>query len=93
LAQAAKLAPERLRYTYVWAVALHSAGRSSEAIAALREADKRHPHDLAILSALISMERDAGNTRAALGHARKLAEVLPDDQQLKAMIAELSRER
>ena len=93
LAQAAKLAPERSRYTYVWAVALHSAGRSKEALAALREADRRHPYDLATLSTLISIERETGDTVAALGHARKLAEALPDDPQVKAMIAELSRGR
>jgi tetratricopeptide (TPR) repeat protein len=93
LAQAAKLAPERARYSYVWAVALHSAGRSKEALAALREADKRHPYDLAILGTLISIERETGDAVAALGHARKLAEALPDDPQVKAMVTELSRGR
>jgi tetratricopeptide (TPR) repeat protein len=93
LAQAAKLAPERSRYSYVWAVALHSAGRSKEAVAALREADKRHPYDLAILSTLISIERETGDRAAALGHARKLAEALPDDPQVKALVAELARGR
>ena len=93
LAQAAKLAPDRARYAYVWAVALHSTGRPQEAIAALREADRRHPYDVDLLGALISFEREAGDTRAALGHARKLAEALPDDAQLKALVAELARGR
>ena len=93
LAQAARLAPDRPRYAYVWAVALHSAGRSKEALAALREADKRHPYDLDILGALVSYERDSGDTAAALTHARKLAQALPDDPQVKALVAELSRGR
>ena len=93
LAQAARLAPERSHYAYVWAVALHSAGRAKEAVAALREADKRHPHDLAILGTLISIEREMGDSVAALGHARKLAAALPDDPQVKALVAELSRGR
>ena len=93
LAQAAKLAPERARYAYVWAVALHSAGRRQEAIVALRDADRRHPYDMDILGALVSFEREAGDTRAALGHARKLAEALPDDPQVKALVAELARGR
>lgn len=93
LAQAAKLAPERARYAYVWAVALHSAGRRQESIAALRDADRRHPYDIDILGALVSFEREAGDARAALGHARKLAEALPDDPQVKALVAEFARGR
>lgn len=93
LAQAAKLAPERVRYAYVWAVALHSAGQSKEAIAALRDADRRHPYEVDILGALVSFEREAGDPRAALGHARKLAEALPDDPQVKALVAELAQGR
>ena len=93
LAQAAKLAPERSRYTYVWAVALHSNGRSSEALTALREANKHHPYDVAILSTLVSIERETGDKRSALMHARKLAEALPDDPQVKVMVSELSAGR
>jgi Flp pilus assembly protein TadD len=93
LAEAARLAPDRSRYAYVWAVALHSAGRSDEAVAALRAADRRHPYDVAILRALVSIQRETGDTRAALGDARKLVEALPDDPRVKAMVDELSRAR
>jgi predicted CXXCH cytochrome family protein len=91
LAQAVRLAPERPRYAYVWAVALHSAGRSSEALKALRTADKRHPYDVALLGTLVLIERETGDTKAALAHARKLAEALPDDPRVKALVTELSR--
>jgi len=93
LAEAARLAPDRSRYAYVWAVALHAAGRSGEAIAALRDADRRHPYDVTILRALVSIQRETGKTRPALADARKLAEILPDDPRVKAVVDELSRGR
>ena len=93
LGEAARLAPDRSRYAYVWAVALHAAGRSGEAVAALRAADRRHPYDVAILRALVSIERERGETRAELADVRKLAEALPDDPRVKAMVDELSRGR
>lgn len=93
LAEAARLAPERVRYTYVWAIALHSAGRSREALSALRAADRRHPYNIEVLSALMSMERELGDKRAALLHAQKMAEVMPEDQQIKALVAELAAGR
>jgi predicted CXXCH cytochrome family protein len=89
LALAAKLDPDNARYAYVHAVGLHSAGKRSEALVVLRAADKRHPYDLDILSALISMNLEAGDDKDALLYARKAAKVLPDDQGLKALLARL----
>ena len=91
LAAAAKLAPDNARYSYVYAVGLHSTGRQSEALAVLRSADARHPYDLEILSALASMNRDAGNAKAALSYARKVDEVLPGDPNVKRLVDELER--
>ena len=90
---AAKLAPDNARYAYVYAVGLNSAGKRPEALAVLRAADQRHPYDLEILSALVSMNREAGSTRDALAYARKIAEVLPEDPSVKRMLAELERAR
>ena len=64
-------------------------GKRTEALAVLRAADNRHPYDLEILSALVSINREAGSTRNALAYARKIAEVLPDDPSVKRMLAEL----
>jgi predicted CXXCH cytochrome family protein len=89
LALAAKLDPDNARYAYVHAVGLHSAGKSGEALAVLRAAAKRHPYDLEILSALISMNLEAGDNKTALVYAKKAAEVLPDDQGLKDLVAKL----
>jgi tetratricopeptide (TPR) repeat protein len=91
LSEAARRAPDRPRYSYVWAIALHSAGRVAEAVQALRVADKRHPYDVAILRALVSIEREIGDTKSALVHAKKLSEVLPDDPRVKATVVELQR--
>ena len=91
LALAAQLALDNARYGYVHAVALHSAGRRSEALAVLRSVDARHPYDLEILSALVSLNREAGDSRAALLYARKLAETRPGDPSLKRLLDELER--
>lgn len=93
LALAAKLDPDNARYAYVHAVGLHSAGKRTEALAVLRAAEKHHPYDLEILSALISMNLEAGDDKAALSYARKTAEVLPDDQGIKDLVAKLEGKR
>ena len=89
LAIAVKLAPESTRYAYVYAIGLNSAGKRDAALAVLKTADVRQPFDLDILGALVSINREAGNTRAALPYARKLAEVLPGDSGVTKLLAEL----
>lgn len=89
LALAAKLAPDNARYAYVYAIGLNSAGKQREALAALKAADARQPYNLDILSALISMQRESGDNKAALVNARKAAEVLPDNKEIIQLITEL----
>jgi Flp pilus assembly protein TadD len=89
LALAAKLAPDNARYAYVYAIGLNSAGKQREALAILKAADVRQPYNLDILSALISMQREAGDNKAALVYARKAVEALPDNKEIKQLIAEL----
>ncbi|MGZ8237435.1 MAG: tetratricopeptide repeat protein [Methylobacter sp.] len=91
LAEAAKLAPDNARYAYVYAVGLHSAGKLREAVKVLKAADAQQPYNLDILSALISMQREAGDTRTALIYARKAAEALPDDAGVKQLVEELEK--
>ncbi len=93
LGEAARLSPDNARYAYVHAVALHSAGRPDEALAALRAADARHPYDLGILGALVSINREAGNMTAALAYARKAAEAAPEDPEAKRLVTDLERAR
>jgi len=91
LGAAMKLAPESARYVYVYAIGLHSTGKRDAALVVLRAASARHPYDLDILGALVSMNGESWNARAALPYARKLAEVLPDDAVLKKLIADLEK--
>jgi predicted CXXCH cytochrome family protein len=87
--QAATRAPDQARFAYVYAIALNSEGRKDRALEVLRAADRRHPYDLEILSALISINRESGDAKSALVYARKAAEALPDDPAIKRLITEL----
>ncbi len=89
LADAARLAPDHARYAYVYAIALNSESKRAEALAVLRAADQHHPNNLDILSALISINREAGDRQAALHYARQAAVLLPDNANLKRLVAEL----
>ena len=53
----------------------------------------RQPYNLDILSALISMQREAGDNKAALVYAKKAAEVLPDNKEIKQLITELEEKK
>jgi predicted CXXCH cytochrome family protein len=91
LVEAARLAPDNARYAYVQAIALHANGRPAEALAVLRGANRRHPEDLDILGALISISREAGDRPAALRYAKQAAALLPDNADLQRLVAELER--
>jgi len=52
LARAAVLAPGTARFAWVYAVALHDTGQPREAVAVLRAAAARHPHDPSLAQAL-----------------------------------------
>ncbi len=65
LRQAAELDHSQARYTYVCAVALHSAGRVGEAMTELKEGLARHPGDRDTLLALINFSREGGDASAA----------------------------
>ena len=92
LQKAAELDPAQARYTYVYAVALHSAGRGNEAMAALKENLVRHPNDRDTLSALISFSRESGDVSSALEYAEYLQRIAPDLPGLNGLIQELRRQ-
>jgi len=89
---AAQLAPEQARYAYVHAVALNSAGRSSEAIAVLKDSLVRHPDDRETLLALISFSRQGGDISAALAYAQQLARMAPTDPNVTRLLQDLERQ-
>ncbi len=89
LAEASRLAPENTRFGFVYAVALNSGGRASEAIAVLEAALQRTPWDRDLLVGLATFHRDRGERREALEYARRLAEAWPDDPGARQLVAEL----
>jgi len=93
LSLASRLAPENVRYAYVYAVALHSIGKKQEALSVLDKMASRQPYDLDLLSALISMYREKGDAKTALLYAKKAAEVLPTDAAIKQLLKDLETEQ
>ncbi len=93
LESAARLAPTNVRYAYVHAIGLHSAGMVSDAIDRLKELDTAHPFDPDVLGTLVSMlqERNgSGDLADALKYAKRLSEALPNDPSVKQLLKELA---
>jgi Flp pilus assembly protein TadD len=91
LARAAALQPQNVRYAYVYAVALHSGGEVDKSIAVLTAAHDRRPADREVLSALIAFEREKGDLRSAVAHAKQLTQLAPRDPNAVALLGELLR--
>jgi predicted CXXCH cytochrome family protein len=86
---ASELEPSRSRYAYVYAIALHSAGRSNEAMKILKENLARYPEDRETLLALITLNRDVGETGTALEYAEQLSRIVPNDQDIARLSADI----
>ena len=86
---AAELAPDNPGYAYAYGIALNSTGQSDASVRVLADALARFPIDENLLQALMTIERDRGNTDVALGYARRLAEVRPGDVSIGAFIQQL----
>jgi Flp pilus assembly protein TadD len=92
LGAAARLDPDQPRYGYVYAVALHDAGRRPEALRALARVLGRHPHDRDSLAAAVAYRREAGDLAGALRLAERLAALAPEDPAVMAELNELRGE-
>jgi len=86
---AAELEPDRSRYAYVYAVALHSSGQIDESMKILKERLAQHPDDRETLLALVTFSRDAGDVGAALEYAKQLSHISPNDRDLSRLIDDL----
>ena len=86
---ATEIEPDRSRYAYVYAVALHSSGRLDESMKVMKENLVRHPNDRDTLSTLVIFSRDAGNIGAALEYAERLSRLAPNDRDLARLTDEL----
>jgi len=89
LRRAAEIEPDRARYAYVYAVALHSGGRTANAITVLEESLARHPSDRDTLMALVSFHREVRDIDSALKYAEQLAPIIPEDKDLARLIEDL----
>jgi tetratricopeptide (TPR) repeat protein/Zn finger protein HypA/HybF involved in hydrogenase expression len=89
LRQAAILDPGSVRYTYVYAVALHSTGRPTEAIQVLQQALRQWPTERDLLFALASFQRDAGDLGSARRTVQALLATYPGDTGARVLAAEL----
>jgi Flp pilus assembly protein TadD len=90
LALAASLAPDNSHFAYVYAVALHSAGRNRDATDVLERARVLHADDRELLFALATFNRDAGNKAAALRFATLLVQTHPRDSEARALLESLA---
>jgi predicted CXXCH cytochrome family protein len=86
---ASELEPDRSRYAYVYAVALHSSGQIGESIKVLKENLTRHPDDRDTLLALVTFSRDTGDIGTALEYAERLSRLAPNDRELTRLTDDL----
>ena len=86
---ATEIEPDRSRYVYVYAVALHSSGRIDESMKVLKENLARHPDDRETILALVTFSRDAGDIGAALEYAEQLSRLAPNDRDLTRLTDDL----
>ncbi len=93
LAKAATLDPQRARFAYVYAIALNSGEQRAGALRVLEENHARHPADRDTLTALVSLNREAGDRDAALRYAEMLARLTPGDPTVAQLLDELRQPR
>lgn len=91
LRKAMELDPEVARYSYAYALGLRSVASPAAALEEMKAADARHPLVPDILSALVSMYREAGDIDSALKAARRLRTASPGDPSVDRLIRELDR--
>ena len=89
LRKAAALQPENARYSYVYAVALQSIGKTGQAIRVLEKVHERRPADREILLGVISFERENGNLASAIKYAQELTSLIPSDPSANKLLADL----
>ena len=89
LNRATELAPDISRYAYVYSIALNSAGQISKARQVLRTAQATFPENIDILYALVTLHRDQGDAEGALGYAKRLATLRPDQEYFQELVNEL----
>lgn len=93
LRRSAELAPSTPHYAYVYAAALEREQGAAAAIEALEEAQKNHPIDREILSALATYNEQRGDLEGAMRWARMLLEEWPEDPRWRELAARIDKRR
>ncbi|MEO8306043.1 MAG: tetratricopeptide repeat protein [Betaproteobacteria bacterium] len=91
LREAARIVPDDGRFAYVYAVALNSAGRPRDALTILEAVLKARPYDRDVLSGLAYFNAQAGNRDAALGYARQLRELDPENREYAGLAEQIGQ--
>ncbi len=86
LKRAYELAPEAPRYAYVYAVALHSQGRTDEALGLMRKTHEKFESDRDILLMLVSIYRERGDHVRMRQYADTLLRLEPNNRSLRALM-------
>ncbi len=89
LKRAAELAPDRSRYAYVYALALHGAGETAQALRLLELTSMGDPDNRDIRLALVSLYRETGNMDSARRHAELLQRQYPGDAGIQSLLENL----
>ncbi len=89
LGRAVALAPEAPDFAYAYAIGLHSAARTDEALAVLRKAHARNPGARNLLVALVTINRERGALGEARRYAARLVAAAPADPAARALAASL----
>jgi Flp pilus assembly protein TadD len=89
LAEAARLNPGNARHAYVQAVALNDAGQPQQALKVLEAALRRQPYDRDLLSGLAFYTARLGSREAALGYAKQLRELDPENPEYAQLAARI----
>jgi predicted CXXCH cytochrome family protein len=92
LERAWRLAVDNSRYGVAYALVLDSQGDLAGATEVLRQVERRHPRDPSVLSAMVQGFRKAGDLSTALEYARRLADLMPADRGVRALVEELEAE-
>jgi tetratricopeptide (TPR) repeat protein len=89
--QAAQAQPDLPYYQFLLAIAHNDNGENQRALTLLRSTHERFPGHADSLFALATMLRDSGEVEEAHRYAERLAEVLPGDPNVRALLNELEQ--
>ena len=89
LEKASRLAPETVRYSYAYGIALNSQGRAREAVQVMTQALQRDNQNRDLLFALATINRDLGELADARSYAQRMVTAFPEDAGAQQLLRSL----